>query len=162
MRVRNENTGREDVILRFEDFLRYFGWRDLTFAIEIKHPGYEREVVEMLNRFDMREKTVITSFNFSCIAEVKKVCPEFRVGWLMKDYSEEGNAQLHAIGGEQMCPQAKYLTPEKVAAWKAQGFGVRAWGIGDSLELMKHAYLCGADGMTVNYPDKLTEYLNEQ
>ena len=158
MRVRNEKTGAEDVILRFEDFLRYFGWRDLTFAIEIKLPGYEAEVLEMMDRFDVRDKSVITSFKFECIARVKELRPDYRVGWLMKDYSEEGNDRLRAIGGEQMCPQAKHLTPEKVAAWRAAGFGVRAWGITDA-DVMKHACACGVDGMTVNFPDLLSEYL---
>ncbi len=27
---------------------------------------------------------------------------------------------------------------------------------------MRHVYRCGADGMTVNFPDKLTQYLKEQ
>ena len=158
MRVRNEKTGAEDVILRFEDFLRYFGWRDLTFAIEIKLPGYEAEVLEMMDRFGMKEKSVITSFKFECIERVKALRPDYRVGWLMKDYSEEGNERLRGIGGEQMCPQAKYLTKEKVAAWRAAGFGVRAWGITNE-EVMVHACECGVDGMTVNFPDLLTKHL---
>ena len=158
MRVRNDKTGAEDVILRFEDFLRYFGWRDLTFAIEIKLPGYEAEVLEMMDRFDVKEKSVITSFKFECIERVKALRPDYRVGWLMKDYSEEGNERLRSIGGEQMCPQAKYLTKEKVAAWRAAGFGVRAWGITNE-DVMKHACECGVDGMTVNFPDLLTKHL---
>lgn len=27
---------------------------------------------------------------------------------------------------------------------------------------MHHVYDCGADGMTVNFPDKLTAYIKEQ
>lgn len=158
MRVRNSKTGAEDVIIRFEDFLRYFGWRDLTLAIEIKHEGYEKEVLEMMDRFGVREKSFITSFNFACIERVKALRPDYRVGWLMKDYSEEGNERLKAIGGEQMCPQGKYLTPEKVQAWRDAGFGVRAWGITDE-DVMKLACACGVDGMTVNFPDKLSAYL---
>lgn len=158
LRVRNSKTGAEDVIIRFEDFLRYFGWRDLTFAIELKLSGYEKEVLEMMDRFNMRDKSVITSFKFECIERVKALRPDYRVGWLMKDYSEEGNARLRAIGGEQMCPQTKYLTPEKVTAWRRAGFGVRAWGVSDET-MMKHACACGVDGMTVNFPDRLTEYL---
>ena len=38
------------------------------------------------------------------------------------------------------------------------GFNVRAWGVYNE-ELMKQAYDSGCDGMTVNFPDKLTEYM---
>ena len=39
-----------------------------------------------------------------------------------------------------------------------QGFNVRAWGVKDE-ELMRNVYDCMADGMTVNFPDKLTNYI---
>ena len=161
MRVRNAKTGATDVILRFEDFLRYFGWRDLTFAIELKKPGYEAEVLEMMDRFSMREKSVITSFKFPCIERVKALRPDYRVGYLIKGFDEEKNAQMTAIGCEQVCPQAKYLTPETVRAWRELGFSsVRAWGITDA-DVMRHACACGVDGMTVNFPDLLTEHRKE-
>ena len=35
-RVKNEKTDTEDIIISFEDFLRYLGFRDLQFAIELK------------------------------------------------------------------------------------------------------------------------------
>lgn len=162
MRVRNSKTGAEDIIIRFEDFLRYFGWRDLTFAIEIKKRGYEKEVLEMMDRFHVREKSVITSFDFYCIEKVKELRPDYKVGYLIKRFDEEKNEMLKRIGGEQVCPQAKYLTKETVAECRALGYeSVRAWGITNP-ELMKHACECGVDGMTVNFPDLLTEYLNEQ
>lgn len=162
LRVRNAKTGEEDIIIRFEDFLRYFGWRDLTFAIEIKKPGYEREVLEMLDRFEMREKTYVTSFKFTCIERVKQLRPDYRVGLLTKDFNDEVNEMMKRIGCEQVCPQAKYLTEEKIAAWRALGFEtIRAWGVSNT-ELMKRTYDVGADGMTVNFPDLLTEYIKEK
>ena len=157
MRVRNAKTGEEDVIVRFEDFLRYFGWRDLTFAIEIKKEGYERQVVDMLEQFGMRDKTVITSFKFPCIERVKAYRPDYRVGWLIKEPDDEKFAAMERIGCEQVCPQAKYVTAERVREWKARGFSVRAWGVTNE-ELMKATTDAGVDGMTVNFPDLLTAY----
>ncbi len=161
MRVRNSATGEEDSIVRFEDFLRYFGWRDLTFAIEIKKAGYEKDVVDLLERFGMREKTVITSFKFECIERVKTYRPDYRVGWLIKDLDDEKYAEMQRIGCEQVCPQAKYVTAEKVRAWKALGLSVRAWGVTNE-DVMKATADAGVDGMTVNFPDLLTQYLKEK
>ncbi len=38
------------------------------------------------------------------------------------------------------------------------GFLVRAWGVSNE-ELMAQVVEAGVDGMTVNFPDKLTAYL---
>ena len=41
---------------------------------------------------------------------------------------------------------------------RAAGFVVRAWGVANE-ELMRAVVNAGADGMTVNFPDKLIAYL---
>lgn len=148
-----------DKIVLFEDFLKYFGFRDLTFAIELKVGGIEKEVAELLDKYGMREKTVITSFEFDFIKEFRTISPGYTVGWLKKDFSDEDIKSFAAINGEQLCPEAQALTAEKVKAWHDMGYSVRAWGVYNT-DFMKHACECGADGMTVNFPDELTEYLN--
>ena len=50
------------------------------------------------------------------------------------------------------------VTPELVTAFHSKGYSVRAWGVRDET-LMKAVYDAGADGMTVNFPDKLTAYM---
>ncbi len=160
MRVKNETSGEEDVIVRLEDFLRYFGFRDLHFAIELKEEGTEGETVSMLDAFGMKEKCVITSFHFGCIRKVKELRPDFRVGFLADDFDDRAISEFAEIGGEQLCPKATRLTPEKVAAWHGMGYNVRAWGVSNP-ELMRSAYAAGVDGMTVNFPDLLTAHLRE-
>lgn len=161
MRVKNYRTGKEDVIVRFEDFLRYFCFRELEFAIELKEQGTEAEVLDLLERYGMREKTTVTSFQFECIKKVKLLKPEYRVGYLAADFDEAMIASMREIGGEQLCPQAENVTPEKVQRWHKMGYGVRAWGCCD-VTLMKRAYDCGVDGMTVNFPDLFKKYAEEK
>ena len=52
------------------------------------------------------------------------------------------------------------MTPELVHRLHAEGFVVRAWGVATE-ELMRQVVKAGADGMTVNFPDKLIAYLKE-
>ena len=85
--------------------------------------------------------------------------------------SEKSALYLRLVGKAATLYTAKKLipdaardrldTPEKVAAWNAAGFTVRAWGIRDQQD-MAHAYLCGTDGQTINFPDKLTAYLKDK
>ena len=65
---------------------------------------------------------------------------------------------LQKIGLEQLCPKAEIISRELVDKFKAQGYSVRAWGVKNE-ELMRRVIDSGADGMTVNFPDKLTEAL---
>lgn len=156
-----EKNGLQDKIVVFEEFLRTFGWRDLTFAIEIKQRGIEKEIADMIRRYGVGKKCVVTSFKFDCIEKIKAYAPELRIGWLKKEISAEDEAALLAIGGEEICPFAPTLTGEQVERWHRLGFNVRAWGVSDE-SVMHSVCDCHADGMTVNFPDKLTAYLAAQ
>ena len=160
LRVTNSRTGRTDIIVSLEDFLRFFAFRDLTFAVELKQPGIERETVDMLNRFGVREKTVLTSFDFGSIAAARAYDPRFRVGYLHGPWETEAAARLRAIGGEEICPRSDMVDAAYVAAHRAMGFSVRAWGVKDA-DTMRRLVACGVDGMTVNFPDLLTACLAE-
>ena len=154
-----EKNGLQDKIVVFEDFLKQFGWRDITFAIEIKQRGIEREIADMLREYDMGRKSVVTSFKFDCIQKIREYAPELEIGWLKRDFTEEDLAVLKAMGAEEVCPHASNVTRENVERWHGEGFRVRAWGL-ENEEWMRNVYDCGADGMTVNFPDKLTEYMS--
>lgn len=140
MRVRNAKNGAEDAIVRFEDFLRYFGSRDLNFAIELKVGGFKSEVISLIDEYGMREKTIIMSFYYDYIARVKVLCPDFRVGYLTDDFDEEKINMMRKIGAEQLCPKACMVTRGKVKYLHGLGFNVRAWGVSD-VELMEKGIL---------------------
>lgn len=153
-----KKDGFEDKIVPFEEFLQKFSWRDLTFAIELKEDGTEEEVAELIRRYNAVEKTVVTSFHFEYIQKIKAYAPELRVGWLTKEITEEKLEMLKEIGGSEICPMASTVTPELVEYWHSLGLNVRAWGVTKS-EYMRQVYDAGADGMTINFPDWLTRYI---
>ncbi len=158
LRVRHPVTEVCDKILSLEHFLQLYGWRNLHFAIEIKERGIARDVVQMLDQYQMCGKTTVTSGNLDILGQVKERNPAYRIGWLVRTPTEDELAQLIAMGGEQICPDVRQLTPALSQAWKKMGFEVRAWGC-KTTELMLRALECGVVGMTVNFPDKLTAYL---
>jgi glycerophosphoryl diester phosphodiesterase len=66
--------------------------------------------------------------------------------------------QAQQLGVTQLCPHAAAVTPALVRHLHAQGFVVRAWGV--TTEALMHQVVdAGADGMTVNFPDKLMAYV---
>lgn len=155
-----ENRELKDKITLFEDLCKYFGFRDLVFAIELKQDFVEKETIDMLEKYNMRDKVILTSFNFDNLVRARVYDPRYKVGYLVEEVNDEVLKKLRDLGGEQICPHARQVTPENVAAWKALGLSVRAWGIATP-EIMKTVTDAGVDGMTVNFPDLLTEYLNK-
>ena len=77
---------------------------------------------------------------------------------MVRELSDALIAQAHALGVTQLCPRANAVTPELVDRLHAEGFVARAWGVSTE-ELMQEVVQAGADGMTVNFPDKLITYL---
>ena len=149
-----------DKIVRFDDFLEHFAHRDLTFAIELKAEGIEAEVADLIRKYGIVKKTVVTSFQIDYIRNIKAYAPELRIGLLAKEFNEEEIAELVAMRADEFCPRAAWVTPEMTARLHREGFRVRAWGVTNE-ELMRNAVDCGCDGMTVNFPDKLAAYLAE-
>lgn len=154
----NATTGFFDRIVTFREFLEVFSAYNIHFAIELKVPGVEEDTVALAKEFGIMDRTTFTSFEFECIRKTKEVCPEARVGWLIAKPTEENLEALKAIGGEELAPVATEITEERIADWRSQGFGVRAWGV-TRVELMKEMCRLGVDGMTVNFPDRLFQYL---
>ena len=152
------NYGLSGKIPTLEEFLQAFSHLDIQFAIEFKEAFTEQQTIDLLNRFQMREKTVLTSFKLECLMRAKLYAPNYKVGYLTDDVNPMVVKVLKTIGAEQICPKGKLIDPELVSLLHREGFSVRPWGV-KSEGRMQQIYDAGVDGMTVNFPDKLTAYI---
>lgn len=150
-----------DKIPTLADFLDHFAFRDITFAIELKVGGCEKEVTDMIFKYKIENKTVVTSFNLDYVRIFKEYAPSIRAGYLTESADESIIKTLKDIGAEEICPYGVELTKESVDLWHDLGFNVRAWGIANQ-DVMKEVYDMGVDGMTVNFPDALISYISSK
>lgn len=155
----NSTTGFFDRIVTLKEFLDKFAHYDIQFAIELKGEGVEEDTLKMIEEYGIMDKTTFTSFKFDYIQKIKELNPNARVGWLTHETSDEAIEQLLSIGGEEMAPKADKITDELMEKWRGKGLGVRAWGV-TSTALMKKMCMFEVDGMTVNFPDRLFQYVN--
>ena len=154
-------NGLWDHPVSFEDFLMHLADKDLTFAIEIKGEGCEEAVADMIFKYGLERKCTVTSFSFDYIKRIKEYAPLIRIGYLTSKLDEETVRMLIDISADEYCPRGRTLTAEWVQKLHRYGFNVRAWGV-ENEEMMKALYDMGVDGMTVNFPDKLTEYIRSK
>lgn len=153
-------SGFYDKIVTLEEFLDKFASYDIKFAIELKGEGVEEDTLSMIRRYGVLEKTTFTSFNFEYIKKIKQMEPKARVGWLISSPGEEEINKLLGIFGEEMAPKAECITKEMMDVLRGKGLGVRAWGV-FNVQLMKKMCDLKVDGMTVNFPDRLSQYIKK-
>lgn len=159
-------NGLVDKIVVFEDFLKHFAFRDIVFAIELKGPGVEEETADLLRKYNMLEKTVVTSSELAHLKNFRAYAPEFETGYLAGGndglpLTPELDKTLLDLGITEICPKVEGMNPDMVKHWHDIGLRVRAWGAFDE-ELMQKTVDWGTDGTTCNFPDKLVSYLAEK
>lgn len=153
-------TGFYDRVVTLREFLEKFSQYDIHFAIELKGADVEKETLEMVKSFGIMDKTTFTSFHYEYIQKIKELDPAVRVGWLTSSTDDEAIESLLKIGGEEFAPKAGLVTEEFMEKCRKAGLGVRAWGV-SNIALMKKMCALGVDGMTVNFPNRLREYLQK-
>lgn len=141
-----------------EVFLRYRG--KLHVHVEIKGKGSRIAglVADLVRRMELGAQVTITSFQRERLEEMRRAAPELPCGWLVAEVDDGVIERALGLGLAQICPKAAAVTPELVVRLHGLGFAVRAWGVGTE-EAMRRVAEAGADGMTVNFPDKLLAYL---
>jgi glycerophosphoryl diester phosphodiesterase len=145
-------------IVRLDEFLSRYGGR-VHLSLEIKAEGIEDLLLEEVNKANLRnEDFMITSFDLTSLINVKKLDQRVEVGCLIGDCSKDSVSICLDNGLEAICPKADSLNIDDVEYAHEYDLFVRAWGIGNT-DLMKKAYDAGVDGMTIDFPDRLLDYI---
>ena len=150
-----------DAIPLFEDFLAEFSGKQVSFAIELKVDGVEKDTADLLYKYGVDKKTIVTSFSLDRLRNIRAYAPRLHIGYLTKRIDDDVIKTLLEAGVDEICPKASLITSEMVDMLHRRGFNVRAWGVANE-EVMKAVYDAGVDGMTVNFPDRLTQYIAEE
>ena len=82
------------------------------------------------------------------------------VGYLTEAITVEKLDVLEKNRIGQICPRVDLVQPKDMELARGRGFAVRFWGI-KNVELMERALELNGDGMTVNFPDRLTAALQK-
>jgi glycerophosphoryl diester phosphodiesterase len=135
---------------------------DVHFHIEIKSKeakGLASRTCELVREYGRTNTTIITSFWKQWLIESRAHTPDISTGWLVPlGYETPWNDRFieEALDGgfSQICPRANLISKTLVQKLHDNGFDVRCWGVSDEV-LMEKVTNAGADGMTINFPDRL-------
>lgn len=127
--------------------------------IELKIAGVERQVAEIMRKYDATETSMVSSFDWSALEAMRTIAAEIRAGVLAEKKPErmlEAASRLHAYA---VNPRFDLATPDLCIAAHARGFKVLVWTV-DQPEQMRALIEAGVDGIMTNYPDRMRSVLD--
>lgn len=132
---------KDERIVLFENFAKEFLSKNLTFAIELKQEGIEKDVLDIIKIYATHDDIYITSFNFNALNNVRVIDSNIKLSWLIEDRINIDNiSKLLEINGIQICPNAEDVTIEDIKLANKSGVRVRLWGVSNE-DIMKNINL---------------------
>lgn len=126
--------------------------------IEIKtgvyeYPNIERKILALMDEFDLREKTIVSSFNHFTVTRFKELASNVKVGFLEESWLIHPGAYTRARGAECFHPFFNMLNHENMQDLRNNGIEINAWTINEEEDMRKALQLQLEIGIT-NWPDK--------
>lgn len=143
-----------------ETLERYAQRAHLHTEIKSAKAGFTEHIADLIRAHGAERNTTIMAFEIARLEEMRRYAPELGVGWLVYKATDTVIATAQSAGIDLLCPKANYTTSAQVQRLHREGFMVRIWGV-QSEAKMRKTVKSGADGMTIDFPDKLLRYLRE-
>jgi glycerophosphoryl diester phosphodiesterase len=155
-----------EALITLQELLDEFGDR-FIYHIEIKRPapGLVPDVLAAIDERSLLDHVYIYTINdLNSLVEARQIEPRVKTAWspvnLLKD-DGPGTVRLAAEHGITMFVfNSGNLDPELVALANKLGMTTRSSGI-RTRQQMTEAVDAGCNGMTINWPDWLVEYVRE-
>ncbi len=135
------------------DALHYFRLTGAFLNIEIKVAGIAREVVALVKKHRLVERTVISSFLHDQVALVKRLCHGIAGGVLCSDRIVDPSSYVRTTVG------ADIFSPSRHVFQPAKGVGVHVFTVNEPRE-MRRLVDAGATGIFTDYPERLIRVLS--
>lgn len=150
---------------KLEEVVKFCSESGLEMNIEIKtgvyeYPHIEKKILAILDKYDMRSKTIISSFNHFTVMRFKELAPEMKVGFLEESWLIKPGAYTRARGAECFHPFFNMLTHENLQDLRNNHIEINAWTINDEKDMRDSLNMQIEIGIS-NFPDKYLEIRKE-
>ena len=114
---------------------------------------------QLIKKYKLEKKVIISSFNHFSILRMKKIAPELKCGFLSEDWIIEAGAYTASHNIECFHPRFNNLIPEVVAELKKNNIEINTWTVNreeDINDLIDKK----VDILIGNYPDLVKKIIN--
>ncbi len=168
--VKALDAGMGARIPTLEEVFSHFARDKVILHLDIKSPGIEKEVVEMVHRFSCGDRVLICSFQPTVLRKVKETDGEIRIGLLV------GRARpikspvwikgvfplstLRKLRADTLHQHVQLAHPYLIGRCKREGIPIYVWVV-DEETVMRRFIHRGIDGIYTNRPELLSKVIQE-
>jgi glycerophosphoryl diester phosphodiesterase len=140
-----------------EEYLEFVKDKDIITNIELKtgifeYPGIEQAVYDLIRKYDLRDKMIISSFNHYSVMRMKEIDPDIKCGLLTESWLIKAGEYVKNCGVECFHPIGTMLNPETVKEVRDNGIEINTWTV-NKPEEVDYMINLGVDGIIGNNPD---------
>ena len=145
-------------ILTLEEALESVAGK-VDLCLEIKSygesaPGIELKILFILSHYDYLDRTIISSFDYRCLARVRELAPEALLGVISGAGSRDDPVDVaRQLGATSIHAQKELVTHDFLRRAWDDGLDVFVWTVNDVRDLESFASL-GVQGLISNYPKR--------
>lgn len=147
-----------------EEYLEWVSGTKLDTNIELKtgvfeYDGIEKKTLDLIDRFDLRKRIIISSFNHFSVCRFKALAPDVKCGFLEESWILDPGSYVKAHGVECWHPYINTLNEESMKNLRTNGVEINSWTI-NAPEDMKRALNLQLEIGITNYPDRFLAMRN--
>jgi glycerophosphoryl diester phosphodiesterase len=130
--------------------------------IEIKGDGCEEGVVSLINKYEMKNSVIVSSFNHAYLKKIKELDPDIQTGALVGDIAgkEDLDKIIEECHPDAVNPRFTGVDKKIVKAAHDRGLQVNVYTVNDPIS-MRMLIKAGVDGIITNFPDVLLKLVQK-
>lgn len=154
---------KEALIPTLDEVLELIKLTDIVLNIEIKtdvihYEGIERDVIRLVNKYDLKHRIIISSFNHESIKICKEIDSSINTGMLYYKAIENIIEYVKGIRADAIHPHLSIVSKELIEEAHKNNIKVNIYTVNDPI-YMRQLISLGADGLFVDDPSLLNEII---
>lgn len=156
---------RGEPVATFEELCVWAAKVGMRLNVELKVPGVEAPVADLLRRHGLVEQVVVSSFQPAALLTLRRVAPDLRRAVLMGVRPSRPSParvlwQLRRLGAVAWHPDLRLGSLQRLLPLvRRHGYRVNVWTV-DHPKAMRDMIALGADGIITNEPARLRALLD--
>lgn len=127
---------------------------------EIHYEGIEKDVIDLVNKYDLKDKVILSSFNHESIKMVRQIDSEIKTGLLYEKPIKDIIKYAKIFGAYAIHPDKRLVTEELLREASENNIKVNIYTVNSPI-IMRKLIKARASGLFTDYPDLLNEIINE-
>lgn len=169
----DQQQGAPTSLLTLDEFLKWFAIQkapgvriNLETKMQVpqgaKKPSPKRfvdAIIKRLRKYKMTDRTVLQSFDFRTLKEVRKREPQFKISMLFEKQASFCQ-QAKALRAEMISPEFSLISKKEIELCHKMGVEVHPWTLNEQAQ-WEQAIEWKVDGIITDYPRKLKIFIQK-